>query len=128
MGLTVRDDTHPEGDVELVYTGLRPAEKLFEELLIGNNVTGTEHSMIMRAMEHSLPWGVVQQVLEELLIALNRFDCRGARELLMQTVAEYRPAEDIQDLVWLRKQAAIASDGKVADLAARRARQTQAGV
>ncbi|HSN71579.1 MAG TPA: nucleoside-diphosphate sugar epimerase/dehydratase, partial [Steroidobacteraceae bacterium] len=48
MGLTVRDVVHPDGDIEIVYTGLRPAEKLFEELLIGNNVTGTEHSMIMR--------------------------------------------------------------------------------
>lgn len=56
MGLTVRDEENPDGDVEIVYTGLRPAEKLFEELLIGTNVTGTEHPMIMRAMEHSLPW------------------------------------------------------------------------
>jgi len=86
-----------------VFTGLRPAEKLFEELLIGTNVTGTEHSMIMRAIEHSLPWMQVQQVLDELSVALNRFDCDRARQLLMQTVAEYKPAQEIQDLVWSRK-------------------------
>ena len=56
MGLTVRDAANPEGDIEIEYTGLRTAEKLFEELLIGTNVTGTDHPMIMRAMEHSLPW------------------------------------------------------------------------
>jgi UDP-N-acetylglucosamine 4,6-dehydratase len=105
MGLTVRDEENPDGDVEIVYTGLRPAEKLFEELLIGNNVTGTEHPMIMRAMEHSLPWSQVQQVLDELTGALTRFDCDRARQLLMQTVAEYRPTGDIQDLVWSRKAA-----------------------
>ncbi|MDY6947712.1 MAG: nucleoside-diphosphate sugar epimerase/dehydratase [Pseudomonadota bacterium] len=105
MGLTVRDEENPDGDVEIVYTGLRPAEKLFEELLIGTNVTGTEHSMIMRAMEHSLPWHQVQQVLDEMSMALNRFDCDRARQLLMQTVAEYKPSGDIQDLVWTRKAA-----------------------
>jgi FlaA1/EpsC-like NDP-sugar epimerase len=103
MGLTVRDDENPDGDIEIVYTGLRPAEKLFEELLIGTNVTGTEHSMIMRAMEHSLPWHQVQQILDEMSLALSRFDCDRARQLLMQTVAEYRPTEGIQDLVWNRK-------------------------
>lgn len=105
MGLTMRDDENPDGDIEIVYTGLRPAEKLFEELLIGTNVTGTEHPMIMRAMEHSLPWHQVQQVLDEMSLALSRFDCDRARQLLMQTVAEYKPTGDIQDLVWSRKAA-----------------------
>ncbi|HEX4971456.1 MAG TPA: nucleoside-diphosphate sugar epimerase/dehydratase [Steroidobacteraceae bacterium] len=123
MGLTVRDDESPEGDIEIVYTGLRPAEKLYEELLIGNNVTGTEHSMIMRAMEHSLPWPQVQQVLDELSLALSRFDCDRARQLLMQTVAEYRPTGDIQDLVWTRKTALAHADMKnVTPLQTRRAR------
>jgi FlaA1/EpsC-like NDP-sugar epimerase len=123
MGLTVRDDDSPDGDIEIVYTGLRPAEKLFEELLIGNNVTGTEHSMIMRAMEHSLPWTQVQQVLDELSGALTRFDCVRARQLLMQTVAEYRPTGDIHDLVWSRKTALAHAELKnVTALQTRRAR------
>lgn len=103
MGLTVRDDDNPDGDIEIVYTGLRPAEKLFEELLIGTNVTGTEHPMIMRAMEHSVPWPRVQQMLTDLSVALNRSDCDRARELLMEAVAEYKPNEGIQDLVWSRR-------------------------
>ena len=56
MGLTVRDANDPDGDIEIEYTGLRTAEKLFEELLIGTNVTGTDHPMILRAMEHRLAW------------------------------------------------------------------------
>jgi FlaA1/EpsC-like NDP-sugar epimerase len=123
MGLTARDEENPQGDVEIVYTGLRPAEKLFEELLIGSNVTGTEHSMIMRAMEHSLPWHQVQQVLDDMSLALSRFDCDRARQLLMQTVAEYKPTSDIQDLVWSRKAAIAPAELKnVTALQTRRAR------
>jgi FlaA1/EpsC-like NDP-sugar epimerase len=123
MGLSVRDESNPEGDIEIVYTGLRPAEKLFEELLIGTNVTGTEHSMIMRATEHSLPWNELQLVLEEMTAALGRFDCDKARQLLMQTVAEYKPAAAIEDLVWARKAAvAHAESSKVTTLQSWRAR------
>lgn len=128
VGLTVRDDKNPDGDIEISYTGLRPAEKLFEELLIGNNVTGTEHPMIMRAMEHELPWERIQTVLDELLVVMRKFDCRRAREILLDTIAEYKPIEEIQDLVW-RKHAyepvpiavAATDDGKVTELATRRA-------
>jgi FlaA1/EpsC-like NDP-sugar epimerase len=128
MGLMVRDEQNPDGDIEIVYTGLRPAEKLFEELLIGGTVTGTEHPMIMRAVEHSLPWPAVQFLLTELLEALNRFDCAAARDLLKQAVIEYRPVQDIQDHVWQRKLSttALQDAGKVTDLAARRARSTSA--
>lgn len=126
MGLTVRDDKNPDGDVEIEYTGLRPAEKLFEELLIGNNVTGTEHPMIMRAMEHSLPWERVQALLDELLVTMGKFDCRRARELLVDAIAEYTPSTGIEDLVWQQHArgalpAAVSEDGKVTELASRRA-------
>jgi UDP-N-acetylglucosamine 4,6-dehydratase len=128
MGLTVRDDKNPDGDIEIVYTGLRPAEKLFEELLIGGTVTGTEHPMIMRAVEHSLPWASVQLLLSDLLEAINRFDCGAARDLLTQAVVEYRPVNDIQDHVWQRKLlTANAEPSKVTDLQARRARVQQQG-
>jgi FlaA1/EpsC-like NDP-sugar epimerase len=123
MGLSVRDETNPEGDIEIVYTGLRPAEKLFEELLIGTNVTGTEHPMIMRAMEHSLPWSQVDQVLDDLEGALTRLDCERARQLLMQSVVEYRPDNDVQDLVWKKKiDLAHAELKNVTALQSRRAR------
>jgi FlaA1/EpsC-like NDP-sugar epimerase len=102
-GLTVRDEKNPEGDIEIRYTGLRPAEKLYEELLIGNNVSGTEHPMIMRAMEHSLPWEQVQEILHNLLIVMGQFDVGAACGLLRESVSEYRPTGDIVDKVWCRR-------------------------
>ncbi|WP_348240277.1 polysaccharide biosynthesis protein, partial [Salmonella enterica] len=55
MGATVRDEDNPDGDIEIKFTGLRPGEKLYEELLIGSNVAGTDHPSIMRADEPHLP-------------------------------------------------------------------------
>ena len=120
MGLTVRDEKHPEGDIEISYTGLRPAEKLYEELLIGNNVTGTQHPMILRAIEHSLPWERVQALLEEILLAMGRFDCQRALQILGEVVVEYTPAPEAHDLVWKGQAAAAVDDRKVTNLIPRR--------
>ncbi|MFK8016092.1 MAG: polysaccharide biosynthesis protein [Gammaproteobacteria bacterium] len=100
MGLTVMSEENPEGDIEIKYTGLRPAEKLYEELLIGNNVMGTKHPMIMRAEEKMLPWDEVRRVLDELSKANRELDCEAARRILMGAVDEYRPLSDVVDLVW----------------------------
>jgi FlaA1/EpsC-like NDP-sugar epimerase len=121
MGLTVRDASNPDGDIEIEYTGLRTAEKLFEELLIGSNVTGTDHPMILRAMEHSVPWPRMQQLLNDLLVALASFDCRRALAILSEAVAEYRVAHGISDYVWTRKSVVPpAEESKVADFSAKR--------
>ncbi len=121
MGLTVRDANNPEGDIEIEYTGLRTAEKLFEELLIGSNVTGTDHPMIMRAMEHRLPWPKMQQILNDLLVALASFDCHRALALLTESVAEYQGESEIRDYVWTRKAVLPHAPAvKVADFAAKR--------
>ena len=126
MGLTVRDAGNPDGDIEIEYTGLRTAEKLFEELLIGTNVTGTDHPMILRAIEHHLPWTRMQQILNEQLVALASFDCHRALALLTESVAEYQTEVDIRDYVWTRKAVLPhAPAAKVADFAAKR-RQTEA--
>lgn len=129
MGLTVRDADNPEGDIEIEYTGLRTAEKLFEELLIGTNVTGTDHPMILRAIEHRLPWMRMQQILNELLVALASFDCHRALGLLAESVAEYNgQGMEIRDYVWMRKQVVPhSSDAKIADFAAKR-RSSEAAV
>jgi FlaA1/EpsC-like NDP-sugar epimerase len=128
MGLTVRDASSPEGDIEIEYTGLRTAEKLFEELLIGTNVTGTDHPMILRAIEHHLPWARMQQILNEQLVALASFDCHRALALLTESVAEYQAEVDIRDYVWTRKAVLPhAPAAKVADFAAKR-RQSEAAV
>jgi len=120
-GLTVRDDGYPEGDIEIRFTGLRPAEKLFEELLIGSNVSGTEHQMIMRAMEHALPWERVQELLHSLLVAMGQFDVRAASDLLQSAVSEYRPNGDIVDSVWCRRENEKRLQSKVTSLDSRRA-------
>lgn len=103
MGLTVLDDNNPDGDIEIQYTGLRPAEKLYEELLIGNKVMGTQHPMIMRAQEQALPWSEVRQLLDQLLDVARRFDCEQAREILRRAVVEYTPGAGIVDLVWVER-------------------------
>lgn len=120
-GLTVRDGSNPDGDIEILYTGLRAAEKLFEELLIGSNITGTDHPMIMRAIEHSIPWPRMQRILDELLTTLAASDCRRALAALCDSVAEYRQAPDIRDYVWTRRGvAAVSHDGKITALAPKR--------
>jgi FlaA1/EpsC-like NDP-sugar epimerase len=119
-GMTVRDDATPDGDIEIRFTGLRPAEKLFEELLIGNNVAGTEHPMIMRAFEHSPEWPEVQELLQQLIVAMGQFDVREARDILIRGVREYRPSGDIADLVWRWSETHRAGEGKVTSLQSRR--------
>ena len=120
-GYTIRDEKHPEGDIEIRFTGLRPAEKLFEELLIGKNVTGTDHPRILRAMEQSLTWDQMRHVLDSLAQCSIRFDCERAREVLIHAVPEYRPTDRVQDHVWLQggqrvSGAVLADDEKVREL------------
>ncbi len=105
MGFTVRDEDNPDGDIEIQYTGLRPAEKLFEELLIGNEVVGTEHQRIMRAAEDYLPWSELEPRIRGLWDASKQTDCETARQILLHTVDEYQPTNGIEDLVWQRRQA-----------------------
>lgn len=100
MGLTVRERDNPEGDIEIKYTGLRPAEKLFEELLIGDNASGTQHPRIMQAKEDYLPWRVLKPMLDELWSACLELDCEKARSVLLRAVVEYVPAKRVEDLVW----------------------------
>jgi FlaA1/EpsC-like NDP-sugar epimerase len=110
MGLTVRDKDSPDGDIEIEYIGLRPAEKLYEELLIGTNVSGTDHPRIMRAREDFLPIDVLDPVLEQLRTASDRLDYNAAREILRETVKEYVPNGTIDDLIWAQKTGTAAAN------------------
>ncbi len=117
-GLTVKDADHPDGDIEIRYTGLRPGEKLYEELLVGEHVAGTEHPLIMRADEISLPWSQVAGLLERLEKASRAFDYQLVRQLLQEAVAGYQPQCGIRDHVWLRS-STVRLQGKVTKLAIR---------
>jgi len=123
MGLTVRDENHPDGDIEVHYTGLRPAEKLYEELLIGNDVSGTDHRSVMRAEEAFLPWDEIRPLLDQLWTACQRLDCAKVREVLLRTVVGYSPTKEVEDLVWRQRNsgARVALGAKVTALEPRRA-------
>ncbi len=100
MGLTVQDEENPDGDIEIAYTGLRPAEKLYEELLIGDVVMGTDHPSIMRAEEDFLKWEELERILDRLWNACRRLDCDEARALLLMSVKGYTPTSEVEALVW----------------------------
>jgi FlaA1/EpsC-like NDP-sugar epimerase len=99
-GLEVRSDATPDGTIDIQHVGLRPGEKLYEELLIGENVEGTDHPLIMRAQEAELPWSMLQTLLAELEDACDRFDFVKVRASLLRTVIEYAPQCDIEDFIW----------------------------
>lgn len=100
MGHAVKSEEHPEG-MEIVYTGLRPGEKLYEELLVGEGSERTLHPRIMKAHEEHLEWVNVKALLAALDRACHHFDCRGVRDVLLQAPLAYHPEGDCADLVWL---------------------------
>ena len=99
-GLEVKDETHPDGDIEIKYTGLRPGEKLYEELLIGDNISETDNPLIMRAEEELLAWGELSPILDELQNAIVECDQANLRELLIKIVPGFKPQCDISDLLY----------------------------
>lgn len=102
-GLEVRSPEHSNGDIEIVYSGLRPGEKLYEELLIGENVTGTEHPLIMRAEEIQLPWEKLATLLDRADVACHAFDCTTLRNILLEAVDGYKPQSEICDLLYMQE-------------------------
>jgi FlaA1/EpsC-like NDP-sugar epimerase len=99
-GQEVKSATNPNGTIEINYVGLRPGEKLFEELLIGDNVSCTAHPLIQRAQEVAFDWPVLQQMLQQLDEACQRFDHNAIRLHLQKIVREYAPSTDIADNLW----------------------------
>jgi FlaA1/EpsC-like NDP-sugar epimerase len=94
-GLQVRDENNPDGDIEIIFTGLRPGEKLYGELLIGNNVSPTVHPMIQRARECHLDWAMLEKRLEVMEALCARADEAGIRRQLGELVDGYdgKPVE-----------------------------------
>jgi FlaA1/EpsC-like NDP-sugar epimerase len=102
-GLSLRSEVNPHGDIAVEFTGLRPGEKLYEELLIGDDVTATEHPMIMRANEAHLPWAEFKAALEQLVAAVEQDDYVRVRQLLRETVSGYAPEGEIVDWIHSRQ-------------------------
>ncbi|ADP98147.1 nucleotide sugar epimerase/dehydratase [Marinobacter adhaerens HP15] len=100
MGLLEKTDDRPDGDIEIVFSGLRPGEKLYEELLIGDNPQGTAHPRIMMAREASMPWEEVEQTLNGLIRASHEFDCQGIVDILKNAPTGFSPNGSVADLVW----------------------------
>lgn len=104
-GLEVKSPDNPNGDIEIQFTGLRPGEKLFEELLIGDNVQETQHKRIMTAQERFLSLPDFVQTMNELDKACHDFDHEQVREILITAPTDFQPTDGIGDLVWNAKKA-----------------------
>ena len=124
-GQEVRTPETPDGTIEIEYVGLRPGEKLYEELLIGDNVTGTEHPLIRRAQEAEMEWRFLEVLLEDLDEACNRFDHNAIRALLRKLVGEYQPSSDIVDNLRLQQERDGAAAAAVVAVAAQDSNITQ---
>lgn len=102
MGMVAKTPDRPDGEIEIVYTGLRPGEKLYEELLIGDDPQGTAHPRIMMARESAMKWDDVNQALQELRRASQEFDCEAVVQILKNAPTGFAPNGDVSDLVWCR--------------------------
>jgi FlaA1/EpsC-like NDP-sugar epimerase len=96
-GLTVKDEENPDGDIAIEEIGLRPGEKLYEELLIGENPMPTKHKRIMQAMEGHIGWKELTEALDSLEVHVAMGNREGALELLRALVPEYHTPDEIGD-------------------------------
>jgi FlaA1/EpsC-like NDP-sugar epimerase len=103
-GLSLRDDANPDGDIEITIVGLRPGEKLYEELLIGNNPETTGHARILKARENHLSSAALLTQFESLRSSINAEDAKSIRDILIAMVPDYASSNDVSD--WLFQQAA----------------------
>jgi FlaA1/EpsC-like NDP-sugar epimerase len=103
-GLTVKDEQNPDGDIEIEIIGLRPGEKLYEELLIGDNPKPTSHTRIMNAHEEFLPWEELDVKLKSLEKGLRINDVGAVRLMLQQLVTGYAPSEEIVDCLHIEQE------------------------
>ncbi|MEL6301949.1 MAG: nucleoside-diphosphate sugar epimerase/dehydratase [Pseudomonadota bacterium] len=100
MGKTVKSPDNPHGEIEIAFTGLRPAEKLYEELLIGSDVSGTSHPRILRADERSLGDEQLERVLDQIRVAIRDRSWEDLRAILLSAVEGYRPTGEIEDHIY----------------------------
>jgi FlaA1/EpsC-like NDP-sugar epimerase len=104
-GLQVKNAQNPDGDIDIEITGLRPGEKLYEELLIGDNPRSTSHPRIMKAHEEHIGWAELEQKLRSLEMVLNINDVAVIRLMMQQLVPGYTPDDEIVDWVYMEQEA-----------------------
>ncbi len=109
-GLTVKSEDRPSGDIEIRVTGLRPGEKLYEELLIGDNPKPTQHTRIMKAHEKFLSWPQLNEQLNALNLAVSVNDVPIIRGMLRLLVSDYQPNGEVVDWVYLAHQNEVMVD------------------
>ena len=97
LGKTIKSPTHPDGDIEIRFTGLRPGEKLYEELLIGENCVGTEHPMITRAVETKISQDALNTLISLLRKACSENRLADVVKIVKSGVPEYTPANNLYD-------------------------------
>ena len=102
-GLEVKDENHDNGDIEIIFTGLRPGEKLYEELLIGHNVSKTEHQQILRAQEEFVEKKEIERLIGELIEAEKNNDVLTLKHIFKRVIHGYESEEKIVDVISLQK-------------------------
>lgn len=116
-GFTVKDDINPDGDITVSFSGLRPGEKLYEELLIGDNVVGTNHERIMTASEAFLSWSDYSVILKKLDTACHCFDHEEIRNILLSAPTGFTPKDGICDLLFVQEKKSALCEGNVVNIA-----------
>ena len=102
-GMTVKEERHPNGEIEIRVIGLRPGEKLYEELLLGDDPQPTTHPRIMKASDHFVPLKDLLEILNTLEMAITTFDIQLIRQILETTVSGYSCQDNIVDWVYLEQ-------------------------
>jgi FlaA1/EpsC-like NDP-sugar epimerase len=115
-GLEIKSSKNPNGDIEIHFTGLRPGEKLYEELLIGSNTQGTKHKRIMTANEHFLSLERFNNILKKLNQACLKFDYETIQKILLEIPIELNSTGVINDLLWDTEKDASSPKSKIIDL------------
>ena len=105
MGYEVKSLANPHGDIDIQLTGLRKGEKLYEELLVGDNVSGTGYPMILRAEEESLSTEEMERYVTQLSAACDEYDCATIRDIFLEVVSGFKPKQSLADHVWEKRTA-----------------------
>ena len=115
-GYGVRDEDNPQGDIEIQFSGLRPGEKLYEELMLGDQVIGTGHPMIMRAEDEFPPLEQLRSWLEQLETHCDQMDCDSIKDVLSAAVSGFHEHDRMHDHLWNKQRTLTDSSSNVQEL------------